>query len=149
MKKDPWDLHLQCEIHMDIRLLFAVLRLQTLHCRFPHNGLFPMFWPHFPTRLTWSLITQCELHSPLLELLSQQKTTARPPLTLIPSPLTLLRYPETKKMSGSGVVLCILVLSFLHSHCPLGKNHPGRARHRDQRYTLLLPDALCGATSHL
>lgn len=52
-------------------------------------------------------------------------------------------------MSGSWALLCALVLSFLYSHCPPGENHPGSARHRDQRYTLLLSDAFCGAASHL
>lgn len=109
--------------------------------------------PIFPTWLTWSSITQRELRSPLLQLPCQQKHEQKqsicPPLTLMPSPFVLLRCAETKKMSGSWFVLCLLVLGFLHSHRPLGENHPGGARHRDQRYTLLLPDALCGAASHL
>lgn len=152
-KEDPWEPQFQRDIHKRIRLLFEVLRWQTSLCRFLANRLFVVLRPHFShlahvefNNTTWAPFSPSPVTVPTE---ARTKAVYCPPLTLMPSPFVLLRCAETKKMSGSWFVLCLLVLSFLHSHRPLGENHPGGARHRDQRYTLLLPDALCGAASHL
>lgn len=72
-KEDPWELRFQRDIHKHIRLLFEVLRWQTSLCRFLANRLLVVLRSLFPTWLTWSSITQRELHSPLLQLPCQQK----------------------------------------------------------------------------
>lgn len=59
------------------------------------------------------------------------------------------RSAKTKKMSRSWFILRVPVHSSLLHHYPLGENHRGNPRHRDQRNALLLPDALCYAANHL
>lgn len=127
------------------------------------------------TQATWSSITYSHLHCSILQLLYQHKHNkvsntfltrcgtvtpllGPPSLFLCPHSLffdSLLlfslfhRLRETKDMSRYWFVLCFPVHSFLLHHCPLGENHPGSPCHRDQRHTLLLPDALHCAVTHL
>ncbi|XP_076615282.1 solute carrier family 35 member G1 isoform X2 [Chaetodon auriga] len=52
-------------------------------------------------------------------------------------------------MSRYWFVLCFPCHGFVLHHFPLGENHRGSPRHRDQRHTLLLPDALYCALAYL
>lgn len=59
------------------------------------------------------------------------------------------RRTETEEMCRSRLVLCFPVHSLLLHHRPGGQIHPRNPRHRDQRHSLLLPDALHPAPSHI
>lgn len=111
-KKDPWDLQLQREIHKYIRLMFAVLRLQTLHCRFPANRLFAVFRPHFSTRLTWSSITQCELHSPFSSYCINRKQQHALPWLGCPLHLFFSGTQKPKRCPGLGLFYAFLSSAF-------------------------------------
>lgn len=120
-------------------------------------------WFFFLVQATWSSITHSQRHYSVLQLLNQQKHNLLPvcweeyrclPICfdslLLFSSLSLFHRPrETKEMSRYRFVLRLPVHRLLLHHRPLGENHPGSPRHRDQRHTLLLPDALHCAVTHL
>lgn len=62
---------------------------------------------------------------------------------------SLRRCTETKEVCWSRLVLRFPVHSLLLHHLPGGEIHPRNPRHRNQRHSLLLPDALHCASSNL
>lgn len=62
---------------------------------------------------------------------------------------SLRRCTETKEVCRSRLVLRFPVHSLLLHHLPGGEIHPRNPRHRNQRHSLLLPDALHRASSNL